>query len=119
MLVDSSANGAINVQGMQFAVDGYVLQGIASGDKLSLKGSPAGSGPNEATIRVGDGTAAGAGYTATIATVLDGAVKVVKTDLGTLALSGVNTHTGARRSTAARCRYPRTRTWARLRARCR
>ena len=119
VLVDSSANGAINVQGMQFAVDGYVLQGIASGDKLSLKGSPAGSGPNEATIRVGDGTAAGAGYTATIATVLDGAVKVVKTDLGTLALSGVNTYTGARRSTAARCRYPRTRTWARLRARCR
>ena len=57
--------------------------------------------------------------TATIATVLDGAVKVVKTDLGTLALSGVNTYTGARRSTAARCRYPRTRTWARLRARCR
>ena len=119
VLVDSSANGAINVQGMQFAVDGYVLQGIASGDKLSLKGSPAGSRPNEATIRVGDGTAAGAGYTATIATVLDGAVKVVKTDLGTLALSGVNTYTGARRSTAARCRYPRTRTWARLRARCR
>ena len=37
VLVDSSANGAINVQGMQFAVDGYVLQGIASGDKLSLK----------------------------------------------------------------------------------
>ena len=66
----------------------------ASGDKLSLKGSPAGSGPNEATIRVGDGTAAGAGYTATIATVLDGAVKVVKTDLGTLALSGVNTTGG-------------------------
>ena len=99
VLVDSSANGAINVQGMQFAVDGYVLQGIASGDKLSLKGSPAGSGPNEATIRVGDGTAAGAGYTATIATVLDGAVKVVKTDLGTLALSGVNTpgHGGQQR----------------------
>ena len=44
VLVDSSANGAINVQGMQFAVDGYVLQGIASGDKLSLKGSPAGAG---------------------------------------------------------------------------
>ena len=104
--VDSSANGAINVQGMQFATDGYVLQGNASGDKLSLTGAAAGSGSNEATIRVGDGTAVGAGYTATIATVLDGAAKVVKTDLGTLALSGVNTYTGARRSTAARCRYP-------------
>ena len=94
VLVDSSANGAINVQGMQFATDGYVLQGNASGDKLSLTDAAAGSGSNEATIRVGDGTAAGAGYTATIATVLDGAVKVVKTDLGTLALSGVNTYTG-------------------------
>ena len=90
VLVDSSANGAINVQGMQFAVDGYVLQGIASGDKLSLKGSPAGAGRTRRRS-AGDGTAAGAGYTATIATVLDGAVKVVKTDLGTLALSGVNT----------------------------
>ena len=68
--VDSSANGAINVQGMQFATDGYVLQGNASGDKLSLTGAAAGSGSNEATIRVGDGTAVGAGYTATIATVL-------------------------------------------------
>ena len=58
------------------------------------EGIAGGSGPNEATIRVGDGTAAGAGYTATIATVLDGAVKVVKTDLGTLALSGVNTTPG-------------------------
>ena len=97
--VDSSANGAINVQGMQFATDGYVLQGNASGDKLSLTGAAAGSGSNEATIRVGDGTAVGAGYTATIATVLDGAAKVVKTDLGTLALSGVNTtgHGGQQR----------------------
>ena len=55
---------------MQFATDGYVLQGNASGDKLSLTGAAAGSGSNEATIRVGDGTAVGAGYTATIATVL-------------------------------------------------
>ena len=44
VLVDSSANGAINVQGMQFAVDGYVLQGIASGDKLSLKDRRRGAG---------------------------------------------------------------------------
>ena len=61
MRVDSSANGAINVQGMQFATDGYVLQGNASGDKLSLTGAAAGRS-NEATIRVGDGTAVGAGY---------------------------------------------------------
>ena len=93
VLVDSSANGAINA-GHAIRRRRLCPAGHSQRDKLSLKGSPAGSGPNEATIRVGDGTAAGAGYTATIATVLDGAVKVVKTDLGTLALSGVNTYTG-------------------------
>ena len=31
--VDSTTNGPINVQGMQFATDGYVLQGNAAGDK--------------------------------------------------------------------------------------
>ena len=116
--VDSSANGAINVQGMQFATDGYVLQGNASGDKLSLTGAAAGSGRTRrrsewATARRSARLHGDDRHGA------DGAAKVVKTDLGTLALSGVNTTPGARRSTAARCRYPGTRTWARLRARCR
>ena len=93
--VDSTTNGPINVQGMQFATDGYVLQGNAAGDKLTLTGTPTGGGgPNEAVIRVGAGSADGAGYTATISAVLDGAAKLVKTDLGTLVLSGINTYTG-------------------------
>ncbi|MBR8657697.1 autotransporter-associated beta strand repeat-containing protein, partial [Achromobacter sp. Marseille-Q0513] len=95
VLVDSTSNGPINVQGMQFATDGYVLQGNAAGDKLTLTGTPTGGGgPNEAVIRVGAGSADGAGYTATIAATLAGAAKLVKTDLGTLVLSGVNTYTG-------------------------
>ena len=58
-------------------------------------GTPTGGGgPNEAVIRVGAGSADGAGYTATISAVLDGAAKLVKTDLGTLVLSGINTYTG-------------------------
>ena len=36
----------------------------------------------------------GTGYTATIAATLAGAAKLVKTDLGTLVLSGINTYTG-------------------------
>ncbi|WP_143277667.1 beta strand repeat-containing protein [Bordetella genomosp. 10] len=95
VLVDSTSNGQIDVQGMQFATDGYVLQNNAAGDKLTLTGTPTGSGgPNEAVIRVGAGAAAGADYTATISAVLDGAAKLVKTDLGTLVLSGVNIYLG-------------------------
>ena len=63
-------------------------------DALTLVGVPVSGGPNEAVIRVGDGTAGGTGYTATIAATLAGAAKLVKTDLGTLVLSGINTYTG-------------------------
>ncbi|WP_183005759.1 autotransporter-associated beta strand repeat-containing protein [Achromobacter sp. UMC71] len=93
--VDSSANGAIRVQGMQFATDGYLLLGATATDKLTLTGTPAaGGGPNEAVIRVGAGSADGANYTAIIVAVLDGAAKLVKTDLGTLLLLGANTYQG-------------------------
>ena len=46
---------------------------------------PGGGGPDEAVIRVGAGSADGAGYTAAISAVLDGTVRLVKTDLGALA----------------------------------
>src|SRR5690606_38714501 len=70
--------------GMQFLTDGYVIEG----DAINLVGAPA------STIRVGDGTAAGAGITATIASELTGAVQLVKADLGTLVLTGANSYTG-------------------------
>jgi fibronectin-binding autotransporter adhesin len=79
-----NGNGAVRATGMQFASGGYVIQGGV----LTLVGSPS------STIRVGDGTAAGAGYTATIDSVLDGATQLVKTDLGTLILNGANTYSG-------------------------
>ena len=102
----------------QFAVDGYVLQGNGAGDKLTLMGtSPGGGGPDEAVIRVGAGSADGAGYTAAISAVLDGTVRLVKTDLGALVLSGPTPTPAARPSTAARCRSRGTRTWASRRAR--
>lgn len=82
--VDTDA-GAIGVTGLQFAVDGYRLQG----DAIRLQG-----GSGETVIRVGDGSAAGAGMTATIAASLTGASKLIKDDLGTLVLSGSNSHTG-------------------------
>lgn len=77
--VDDTA-GPVSASSLQFAVDGYMLTG---GD-LTLNGS--------ATIRVGDGTAAGAGYTATIADNLIGNASLTKTDLGTLILSGTNSY---------------------------
>jgi autotransporter-associated beta strand protein len=81
--VDSSA-GQVSVTGMQFAVNGYNVVG----------GSIALSGAN-ATIQVGDGTAAGVGYVATVASALTGSSGLIKTDLGTLVLSGQNSYTGA------------------------
>ncbi|MCI0150755.1 autotransporter-associated beta strand repeat-containing protein, partial [Paraburkholderia sediminicola] len=81
--VDNSL-GQVNVSGMQFASNGYVI----GGGSLALVGSPT------TTIRVGDGTAAGAGYTATINSVLTGASQLAKTDLGTLVLSAANAYTG-------------------------
>ena len=80
--VDNSL-GAVTAAGMQFATDGYRIQG---GD-LTLVGP-------QSTIRVGDGTAAGAGITATIASRLVGDSQLVKTDLGTLVLTAENGFTG-------------------------
>ncbi|KRA59857.1 hypothetical protein ASD79_09985 [Caulobacter sp. Root655] len=82
----SNTLGAVTASGMQFASNGYVI----TGEAVALAGP-------QASIRVGDGSAAGAGYTATIASALTGASQVVKTDLGTLALTGDNTYTGGTR----------------------
>src|SRR5580693_3909652 len=73
---------------MQFAVSGYTL----TGGPITLVETAAGSGAT--VVRVGDGTAAGTGMTAIIASVLQGSTQLVKDDLGTLVLSGANTYTG-------------------------
>ncbi|ASR43601.1 hypothetical protein BEN78_09675 [Xanthomonas citri pv. mangiferaeindicae] len=83
--VDNDA-GAVTASGMQFATNGYVVQG----DALTLVED----GTNGATLRVGDGTTAGAGYTATIDAVLQGDTEVTKTDAGTLVLGADNTYVG-------------------------
>lgn len=82
--VNASA-GAIGVTGMQFATDGYRIQG----DAITLAGAG-----GESIIRVGTGSAAGAAMTGTIASSLTGASKLAKTDYGTLVLTGDNTYTG-------------------------
>jgi outer membrane autotransporter protein len=83
--VDDSA-GSISAAGMQFAADGYVVEG----DAIELAGAA-----GESIIRVGNGGALGAGYTATIASTLTGAGSLVKTDLGTLVLTGTGSALGA------------------------
>ncbi|GGA40603.1 autotransporter-associated beta strand repeat-containing protein [Dyella nitratireducens] len=80
--VDDSA-GAVQASGMQFATSGYVL----SGGTLTLTGTAP-------VIRVGDGSSASAGMTATINNVLAGNAGLTKTDAGTLVLGGINTYSG-------------------------
>ncbi|OZI26584.1 hypothetical protein CAL26_04480 [Bordetella genomosp. 9] len=79
--VTVEGNGQVAVAGMQFAVDGYRVEGGA----ITLNRP-------ETIIRTGAG---GPGnVTATIASELTGAGGLVKTDTGTLILSGNNTYQG-------------------------
>ena len=80
--IDNSL-GQVSASGMQFAANGYAIEG----DVLELTGP-------QATIRVGDGSTAGAAFTVTIASDVAGATQLVKTDAGTLILSGNNSYTG-------------------------
>ncbi|UNK79197.1 autotransporter domain-containing protein [Sphingopyxis granuli] len=80
------SDGALSVTGMQFAADGYML----TGDGLDLVGSG-----GDAIIRVGDGTATGAAFTATIGSGLTATGRLVKSDFGTLTLTGANSATGS------------------------
>ena len=129
--VDSIINGPLLTQGMQFAANGYTLVNNTALDALTLVGVPVSGGPNECAWAMARRAAP---YTATIAATL-AARKLVKTDLGTLVLSGINTPAarrqrrhaaglagqqhGAARSTAARWPRPRRSTrrapprWAR------
>ena len=79
------APGGISATGLQFAASGYTLTGGAL--TLDMPG----------TIRVGDGTQAGAAMSATIDSVVAGSGGVDKTDFGTLVLTGSNTYTGGTR----------------------
>ncbi|OAT21457.1 hypothetical protein M979_0316 [Buttiauxella noackiae ATCC 51607] len=80
--VDNSL-GEVRVSGMQFATDGYVINdGTITTNTADTQ------------IRVGDGTAPGANYIATINSVIAGSGGINKTDLGTLLLNGNNTYAG-------------------------
>lgn len=78
----NNADGAVSTSGMQFGTDGYSVRG----DDIALSGA--------ANIRVGDGSAVGRGYKATIESNLIGSGSLTKTDLGTLLLSGDNSFSG-------------------------
>ncbi|WP_166212412.1 autotransporter-associated beta strand repeat-containing protein [Cognatiluteimonas telluris] len=81
-----NVDGAVAATGLQFASDGYTLQG----DALTLVGN----GTDAPIIRVGDGSSAGAGFTATIDNVLAGSDGLAKADAGTLVLTAANTFSG-------------------------
>ncbi|HQS98252.1 MAG TPA: autotransporter domain-containing protein [Novosphingobium sp.] len=84
--VDNTGGPVRAIAGLQFATNGYRIEGGA----IALDGTAA-------TMRVGDGTAAGSGFTATVASALTGSASLDKTDRGTLVLSGANTYTGGTR----------------------
>ncbi|KRE07143.1 hypothetical protein ASE63_23135 [Bosea sp. Root381] len=79
----SGADGAVSVGGMQFAVDGYRIEG----DAITLA-------DEQTVIRVGDGSRAGSAYVATIASELRGDGALVKDDHGTLIITGNNGYRG-------------------------
>lgn len=80
--VDNS-KGDVIISGAQFATDGYRVGGEAITTDTA-----------NTLIRVGDGTVDGAGYTATIDSVIRGTGGLNKGDLGTLILTGDNTYSG-------------------------
>ena len=82
-----NAGGAqpVTTQGMQFASDGYLLNGDALGLVAATPGALS-------EVRVGDGSAASAGWVATVDNVLTGN-GLQKTGAGTLILNGANTYT--------------------------
>lgn len=77
--------GDVTVTGMQFATDGYRVQG----DPVTLAGAD-----HRSIVNVGDGTAGGAAMTGTISSALRGDSVLVKQGQGTLILDGANTYTG-------------------------
>ncbi|MCA0014763.1 autotransporter-associated beta strand repeat-containing protein [Mesorhizobium sp. B292B1B] len=89
MVTVDNTGGQVQATGMQFATDSYAVQG----NSIVLVDDPAQAGL-QSIIRVGDGTAAGAAYVATIASDLTGSSQLVKTDLGTLVLAGTNSYSG-------------------------
>lgn len=80
--VDNSL-GVVAVSGMQFATDGYVINDGTITTNTA-----------DTVIRVGDGTIAGADYTATINSVIAGSGGIDKADAGLLILNGDNTYAG-------------------------
>ncbi|MGO4702722.1 autotransporter-associated beta strand repeat-containing protein [Dyella sp. 2RAB6] len=80
-----NTGGAVTALGMQFANDGFHLVGGALGLVAPTPGALS-------EIRVGDGSAASAGWTATVDNTLTG-LGFNKTGAGTLVLGGSNTYT--------------------------
>jgi fibronectin-binding autotransporter adhesin len=95
----------VTASGLQFASDGYRL----TGDALTLTAP-------QSMIRVGDGTSVGAGFTATIDAAIQGNAQLVKSDVGTLVLTGANSYTGGTAINGGTLRIASTAIWALLRA---
>lgn len=85
---DVGGASPVETTGMQFAADGYHLEG----DRLTLLADASRPAPVE--IRVGDGGAGSEDWTATIDNVITGTDGLRKTGAGVLVLTGANSFTG-------------------------
>ncbi|WP_370682569.1 autotransporter domain-containing protein [Comamonas sp. GB3 AK4-5] len=81
--------GPVQTTGLQFASDGYQLAGNA----LTLVADTS-TVVAPVEIRVGDGSAASSGWTATLNNEIAGSDGLKKTGAGTLVLNGINTYSG-------------------------
>jgi outer membrane autotransporter protein len=82
-------DGAIEMGGMRFLVDGYVI----TGDSIALTGTTP-------TIQVGTTDPTTASFIARVESVLTGTAGLAKTGLGTLVLTGANSYGGGTNITA-------------------
>ena len=117
--VDSIINGPLLTQGMQFAANGYTLVNNTALDALTLVGVPVSGGPNEAVIRVGDGTAAAPAIPPPSPPRWPAQPGWSRPTWARWCCPASTPTPAARPSTAARCRSRRTATWAPWRAGCR
>ncbi|MDH7792568.1 autotransporter domain-containing protein [Ochrobactrum sp. AN78] len=93
--INNSA-GPVQATGMQFAADGYRM----NGDALTLIADADHPAPVE--IRVGDGSAASGSYVTSIDNVITGSDGLNKTGAGTLVLNGANVYSGGTTLSAGR-----------------
>ncbi|QQM30060.1 autotransporter domain-containing protein [Martelella lutilitoris] len=86
--VDTSGGAAVEIGGMTFLVDGYVIKGLAGSDELTFT-----TAQSNISVTVGE-TPADSAISATVELPMTGAAGLVKDGPGELVLDAINTYNG-------------------------